>query len=68
MGSYSFHYISGGKVAKTEERYVPADLDAVELAQKLSGLDDIIVWDGYRYVTRVTKDGAAPRWRRRKGA
>jgi hypothetical protein len=58
MGSYSFHYLANGRIIKSEEKQVPDDLDAVDLAEKLSIESDIIVWSGYRYVARVKKNNA----------
>ena len=35
------------------------DLDALEQAQKICGPDEIEVWEGARFITRVTADGNA---------
>jgi hypothetical protein len=56
MGGYSFSYVSNGKVLATEERQLPHDLDALDLARKLSSRAEVVVWTGERYVARVKKD------------
>jgi hypothetical protein len=58
MGGYSFYYVSNGKVLATEERQLPHDLDALDLARKLSSRAEVVVWTGERYVARVKKDDA----------
>jgi hypothetical protein len=60
VGNYSFHYISNGQFVRTETKNLPDDLDALDVAEKLSAEDDIIVWSGNRFVARVKRNGAHP--------
>jgi hypothetical protein len=60
VGSYSFHYISRGRIQKTEEKTFPDDLDAVEAAEKLAREGEVVIWDGHRYVARVKQSNTRP--------
>jgi len=61
LHQYSLHYFKGRKLAKTEERNFLDDLDALDAARSLAENDDIVVWNGHRYVARVKRNCVRPR-------